>query len=136
MQTNISKRSWLPHWSHQHYTKYVAPLYDFLTSLTGWRVQLSKHALSNLPKGRLLDLGCGTGYFLNMAKENGFEIMGVEPSKGMAEIAKQKYQLDESIIKQTTADQLSHSNGSPIMRRQLLKWSHPLGNLVLTMNLT
>ena len=38
-------------------------------------------------KGRLLDYGCGTGYFLNKASNNGWEAVGVEPNENASRIA-------------------------------------------------
>ncbi|MCH7414583.1 class I SAM-dependent methyltransferase [Belliella sp. R4-6] len=39
-------------------------------------------------KGRLLDIGCGTGYFLNAAKKNGWITTGIEPNENARSIAK------------------------------------------------
>lgn len=33
-----------------------------------------------VPRGTVLDFGCGTGYFLEFCKKNGFEVLGVEPN--------------------------------------------------------
>ncbi|MBO9582958.1 MAG: class I SAM-dependent methyltransferase [Flavobacterium sp.] len=41
-------------------------------------------------KGRILDIGAGTGDFLLTAKNNGWETIGVEPSDRAKNIAKQK----------------------------------------------
>jgi len=41
-------------------------------------------------KGKLLDIGAGTGDFLLTAKNNGWETIGVEPSERAKNIAKQK----------------------------------------------
>lgn len=41
-------------------------------------------------KGKLLDIGAGTGDFLLVAKNNGWNITGVEPSEKAKEIAKSK----------------------------------------------
>ncbi len=41
-------------------------------------------------KGSILDIGAGTGDFLSVAKENGWHIIGVEPSDKAKAIAKQK----------------------------------------------
>lgn len=48
-----------------------------------------KHRLVALykPKGRLLDVGCGTGAFLGYMKSRGFEVAGVEPSDRARSIA-------------------------------------------------
>ncbi len=42
-----------------------------------------------IKKGRVLEIGSSTGIFLEIFKENGFEVFGVEPS-GSSEIAKKK----------------------------------------------
>lgn len=40
--------------------------------------------------GALLDIGCGTGEFLKLANDNGWNTKGVEPNKGARALAKQK----------------------------------------------
>jgi SAM-dependent methyltransferase len=45
---------------------------------------------SRLPaRGRLLDFGCAAGYFLEVARSDGWQIAGVEVSRGMAQSASQ-----------------------------------------------
>lgn len=41
-------------------------------------------------KGKLLDYGCGTGYFLKSAEKNGWEVIGIEPNSTAAAIAKKQ----------------------------------------------
>lgn len=38
-------------------------------------------------KGRILDIGCGTGYFLKACKEDGWKISGIEPDDDARKIA-------------------------------------------------
>ncbi len=40
---------------------------------------------------RLLDIGCGVGAFLHEAKQNGFEVLGIEPEESARAIADEKY---------------------------------------------
>lgn len=40
---------------------------------------------------RLLDIGCGTGWTTRVYANNGFEVIGLEPSKIRAEYAREKY---------------------------------------------
>ena len=40
--------------------------------------------------GLLLDIGAGTGDFLKLAKDNGWETKGVEPNEGASNLAKEK----------------------------------------------
>ncbi len=45
-------------------------------------------------KGRLLDIGCGKGEFLAVAKEAGWQTWGLELSSGFADYARRKYGLN------------------------------------------
>jgi len=44
--------------------------------------------------GDLLDVGCGYGFFLNFARENGWEVSGVELSEGALRYARENYNLN------------------------------------------
>ncbi|NQT46241.1 MAG: class I SAM-dependent methyltransferase [Candidatus Omnitrophica bacterium] len=44
-------------------------------------------------KGKLLDIGCGKGEFLALAKESGWEACGVETSGGLADYSRKRYDL-------------------------------------------
>lgn len=57
-----------------------------------WRRRLSL-SLPFVDKGKLLDIGTGTGQFLDIAKKN-FEVFGTEVSEKAIEIGKEKYQLE------------------------------------------
>jgi 2-polyprenyl-3-methyl-5-hydroxy-6-metoxy-1,4-benzoquinol methylase len=50
-------------------------------------------------KGRILDIGAGTGDFLSVAKENGWQTIGIEPSEKAKGIAKNK---GVSFVEQTS----------------------------------
>lgn len=66
-------------------------------ALLAWplRQQLDYH-LRHLPRdgGRLLDLGCGNGGFLQRAGEAGWEVVGVEPDPTAAGVARQSSHAD------------------------------------------
>jgi SAM-dependent methyltransferase len=42
-------------------------------------------------RGRLLDVGCGTGEFLDVARESGFAAFGIEPSETAGRVARQRH---------------------------------------------
>lgn len=49
----------------------------------------------NIPvKGRLLDIGCNIGDFLNLMRKEGLDVFGIEPSRSAAERAKEYYGLN------------------------------------------
>jgi SAM-dependent methyltransferase len=52
-----------------------------------------KHFPSNV-KGKLLDVGCGDGRFLRYAKEQGFEVWGIDFDKKSVESAKRNLGID------------------------------------------
>lgn len=55
----------------------------------------SFHEISKfVNKGSLLDVGCGMGYFMDLARNNGWEVKGVEISDSAVNYAKEKLGLD------------------------------------------
>lgn len=48
-------------------------------------------------RGRILDYGCGTGYFLNTMQEDGWTTFGIEPNKEARKIASKKIKVKENI---------------------------------------
>lgn len=50
--------------------------------------------LKGSEKGRLLDVGCGNGIFLDQMKQLGWDVVGVEPDEGAVSIAVQKFGLE------------------------------------------
>lgn len=55
-----------------------------LRQKVNWLNQYSSH------KGNLLDIGCGTGYFLQKANQNGWKTEGIEPNSLARKTAKKK----------------------------------------------
>lgn len=45
-------------------------------------------------KGRILDVGCATGFFLEVARRNGWEVFGVELSEYACNYAKKKFGIN------------------------------------------
>lgn len=64
-------------------------LYHFIKSIAlKNKLQLINNLSEN--KGKILDIGAGTGDFLLVAKQNGWETTGIEPSEKAKQIAIQK----------------------------------------------
>ena len=106
MQSQKLSRALKPSWDGEFYTKYFCGPYDFLTGLTGWRTDISRHAVENLPKGKLLDVGCGTGFVLKKAKDEGFDVKGIDPSSGMLEKAKEKHGFENGDLIEASANSI------------------------------
>jgi SAM-dependent methyltransferase len=51
------------------------------------------HYLKGLPRGRLLDVGCGNGRYLYEMRRLGWRVEGLEPDPLAARIAREKYDL-------------------------------------------
>jgi 2-polyprenyl-3-methyl-5-hydroxy-6-metoxy-1,4-benzoquinol methylase len=54
-----------------------------------WQARLARVAALRPPPARLLDVGCGTGAFLGLCRERGFEVAGTELSAYAAKTAAQ-----------------------------------------------
>jgi len=73
---------------------------DLEKRISDARVSVFKKALSDIElrrnglKGKILDVGCGVGTFLNLAKSSGWEVTGIELSKDACEYAKSKLGLE------------------------------------------
>ena len=46
-----------------------------------------------IPSGQALDIGCGTGHFLDQLSKNDFAVQGVEPGKEARQFARQQFNL-------------------------------------------
>jgi 2-polyprenyl-3-methyl-5-hydroxy-6-metoxy-1,4-benzoquinol methylase len=71
---------------------YVDSQYYEMDSFSQRRVDLENARRFNIAKryvsgGRVLDIGCATGRFLDLAKQNGFETFGVEISPNNSRVA-------------------------------------------------
>ena len=67
--------------------------------------------LSLLPKGKLLSVGCSTGFFMLIAKSKGFEVYGMEASEEAVKIAKEKFGLN--VVKALSFDELPEEFKGP-----------------------
>ena len=47
------------------------------------------------PGGRLLDVGCGTGYFIAAARADGYHVSGIDLSHGQLEVARRRFGLTD-----------------------------------------
>jgi len=45
-------------------------------------------------KAKIIDIGCGEGYFLKLAKEKGFEVFGIDFNENAIKIAKEKFGIE------------------------------------------
>ena len=63
----------------------------FLKKIERFAAKRFSEILRYKKRGRLLEIGCAYGYFLNEAKKQGFEVYGVELSKQSISIAKKRY---------------------------------------------
>lgn len=49
---------------------------------------------TGVEKGRILDVGCGTGAFLNVMRDRGWEIEGIEPDYDARQLVKELYHIE------------------------------------------
>lgn len=76
-----------------YYSKENAKLYDLSGAFKKIQESMANDALSLAdfnPKDLILDLGCGTGFSLNVLKKNNFSVLGADVSFEMLRYAKKK----------------------------------------------
>ncbi len=79
--------------SHSNTSKgLVNKLYQVVRNIT---IKQKLKLVKRLAKGnQLLDIGCGTGEFLKICKDNGFDVQGIEPSENAKKFAIENYKLN------------------------------------------
>ncbi|KPK42263.1 MAG: hypothetical protein AMJ78_03105 [Omnitrophica WOR_2 bacterium SM23_29] len=90
-----------PRYDEEEERKYYASHYFEKDTFEIWgdeRVDIFKHNLKMLRKykenGKLLDLGCGVGQFLKVAKDNGWDALGLDISKRATEKARRIFNVE------------------------------------------
>ncbi|HUU76251.1 MAG TPA: methyltransferase domain-containing protein [Methanoregulaceae archaeon] len=108
-----------------HYDE-VAEIYDHRYDRKRGRsyyTHISRNVLGRLPKGvRLLDLGCGTGLFVNMYLAFGGDAVGLDISKGMIHQAQSRCRSSHFAV--GTAEVLPFKNDSFDALSSLLAFSY------------
>jgi len=79
-------------------------------SLATFRKRLAAIEGHTRGPGRALDIGCAAGYFLDVLRESGWEVRGVEPSAPMAAAARER--LGEAYVQAVPFEQSDHAPGS------------------------
>jgi SAM-dependent methyltransferase len=81
---------------HAGFDIHASPLAQFDHD-RGMNIQLDFVEKFIPQRGKLLDIGCGTGDFLAGAKSRGWDTQGIELSESAGTIAKQRYGLDVTV---------------------------------------
>ena len=80
-----------------------------LNGLTNERRDLADMHLNELPPGRLLEIGCGDGQFLDRMKGFGWTVEGVDFDAKAADAAKEKFGID---VKVGRLEEMRYPDGS------------------------
>jgi 2-polyprenyl-3-methyl-5-hydroxy-6-metoxy-1,4-benzoquinol methylase len=79
------------YWNEMSYGVYLAGEHIRLqNALRNWRF-----SSRFLPRsGRLLDIGCATGFFGAVARQNAYEVVGIDPAENLVDFGRRTYGLD------------------------------------------
>ena len=101
-------------------------------SIRKFTLYLKKSLVQNQTKmksGKILDIGCGTGAFLNTMKESGWVITGLEPDETASKKAKSLYNIQTQ--SPTTLFELSEKQFDAITMWHVLEHVHQLEQYML-----
>ena len=73
-----------------------------------WRLQRKKRIENHVGRGKILDIGCGRGLFLDIMRTHGWSVIGVEFGKEAAEYASNSYGvevIEETMMRNTLPDE-------------------------------
>jgi 2-polyprenyl-3-methyl-5-hydroxy-6-metoxy-1,4-benzoquinol methylase len=81
--------------SHSNTSKgLVNSVYHAVRSYMNGRKKRLVEKATSLKTGQILDVGTGTGFFLNEMKQNGWQVTGTEKSSDARDFAKNEFNLD------------------------------------------
>lgn len=80
-------------------------------------------------EGRALDIGCGTGHFLNELSRNGFEVFGIEPGESARKFAKEEFKLN--VEKDLSALDKTHAPFTAITMWHVLEHVYQLNDYLI-----
>lgn len=82
-------------YANEYYTDRERSKVQFINWVQGDEIRRKLDRISTyVPSGRLLDIGCGYGYFLSNARQRGYEVQGIEPNAFSVQKAKEFFQLE------------------------------------------
>jgi 2-polyprenyl-3-methyl-5-hydroxy-6-metoxy-1,4-benzoquinol methylase len=100
------------YWGHEKGAEIVYSRYEQQDYI---RIRQSHRRLARIKRatgiagGKLLDVGCATGFFSHVAQQHGFAPTGVDPSGPMVSFGRQRYGLD---IRQQTLEEFDGERGA------------------------
>lgn len=75
---------------------YIYKLHNTIDDVKDFRnYNLNRRILKYLKGKSLLDIGCGSGYLLYLAKKRGLVCKGIEPNKSLIDLAKKTYRIND-----------------------------------------
>lgn len=91
---NLSKEEYDLNYLRKYKKRYLYEnLGELKTKLNSWKSKIKKIDLIK-DRGKLLDVGCATGFFLKAAKDDAWDVKGVEISAEMSKLAMDNFELD------------------------------------------
>ncbi len=84
---------------------------------------------SGITKGKVLEIGANVGTFLNVWKEEGWEVLGLDPDKAVSLYAKNKYNINVIPLTIKEANLLNESFDVVIMLHVLEHIGNPMAEL-------
>ena len=93
----LQNESWYANYYQDCFTNYESHL-DSSMVLKQFQEKLKYFNLQFPQRGRLLDIGCATGVFLDMAKKKRWEVEGIEISHDLANFAKENFSLRVHVL--------------------------------------
>ncbi len=89
------------------------------------------NAINKEEKGRILDYGCGTGFFLSAMKKNGWKIAGIEPNEQARHIAAEN--TKELILEDLSQLNIKNKKFNIITLWHVLEHIHNLNETIITL---